>query len=230
MKARRCVFLGYPFGQKAYKLYDLTTKKIFTSRGVVFHESIFPFITNSNEPANITPDGPPVPIAVPHIPIAPSQPVLVPVPSPVTNSSSPSETDNHNNLSAVAPAVEQPIDSPTVEPIPPPTSQPPLRKSTRTKQPPAYLQDYVCSAVALPHSQASSLSSPGSSSGTRHPLCNYMSYRNLSLPYQSFIANLTLMQKLPKAPTGRRPWPLNFELWKPTILSKEPMDASGCTK
>ena len=32
-----CVFLGYPFGQKAYKLLNLETHHIFTSRDVVFH-------------------------------------------------------------------------------------------------------------------------------------------------------------------------------------------------
>ena len=42
-RARPCVFLGYPYGQKAYKLLDLTSKQIFTSRDVKFHEHIFPF-------------------------------------------------------------------------------------------------------------------------------------------------------------------------------------------
>jgi len=42
-RATHCVFLGYPVGQKAYKLHDLTTHKIFTSRDIVFHEHIFPF-------------------------------------------------------------------------------------------------------------------------------------------------------------------------------------------
>ena len=36
-------FLGYPLGQKAYKLYDLETHHVFTSRDVVSHEGIFPY-------------------------------------------------------------------------------------------------------------------------------------------------------------------------------------------
>ena len=40
-----CVFLGYPFGVKGYKLLNLLTKQIFISRDVSFHETVFPFIS-----------------------------------------------------------------------------------------------------------------------------------------------------------------------------------------
>jgi len=39
-----CVFLGYPFGVKGYKLLNLITKQIFISRDVSFNETVFPFI------------------------------------------------------------------------------------------------------------------------------------------------------------------------------------------
>ena len=39
-----CVFLGYPFGVKGYKLLNLSTKQIFISRDVCFHETVFPFV------------------------------------------------------------------------------------------------------------------------------------------------------------------------------------------
>ena len=38
-----CVFLGYPFNVKGYKVLNLHSRKISISRGVVFHESVFPF-------------------------------------------------------------------------------------------------------------------------------------------------------------------------------------------
>ena len=38
-----CVGLGYPFGQKAYKLLNLKTHKVFVSRDVVFRELVFPY-------------------------------------------------------------------------------------------------------------------------------------------------------------------------------------------
>ena len=37
------IFIGYPVGQKAYKLYDLSNNFFFTSRDVIFHEMVFPF-------------------------------------------------------------------------------------------------------------------------------------------------------------------------------------------
>lgn len=38
-----CVFLGYPFAHKAYRVYNLSTHKITGSRDIIFHESHFPF-------------------------------------------------------------------------------------------------------------------------------------------------------------------------------------------
>ena len=40
---KRCIIMGYPYGKKAYKLYDLDTNEFFESRDAVFNEHIFPF-------------------------------------------------------------------------------------------------------------------------------------------------------------------------------------------
>ena len=42
-RAKACIFLGYPFGTKVYKLYDLASRTCFVSRVVVFKKSCFPF-------------------------------------------------------------------------------------------------------------------------------------------------------------------------------------------
>ena len=42
-RAKACIFFGYPFGTKGYKLYDLSSRTCFVSRDVVFIESYFPF-------------------------------------------------------------------------------------------------------------------------------------------------------------------------------------------
>lgn len=47
-RALRCVFLGYPCAQKAYKLYDLDNHIIIISRDVLFKKHIFPYKTFSS--------------------------------------------------------------------------------------------------------------------------------------------------------------------------------------
>lgn len=44
-RAHTTVFIGYPPGMKAYKFYDLQTKRIIISKDAVFHEEIYPFHT-----------------------------------------------------------------------------------------------------------------------------------------------------------------------------------------
>ena len=43
LKSRKCVFVGYPFGQKGWNLYDLDKKEFVVSRDVKFIEDVFPF-------------------------------------------------------------------------------------------------------------------------------------------------------------------------------------------
>jgi len=41
--SRKWIFVGYLYGKKGWKVYDLETHEIFVSRDVIFHEHIFPF-------------------------------------------------------------------------------------------------------------------------------------------------------------------------------------------
>ena len=54
-RAKRCIFFCYPASQKAYKLYDLDTHKMFTSCDVIFHETIFPYESISSNSCPMVP-------------------------------------------------------------------------------------------------------------------------------------------------------------------------------
>ena len=51
-RAKACVFMGYPFGKKGYRVLELATSKFHESRDVVFHENIFPFVDSAQDTNN----------------------------------------------------------------------------------------------------------------------------------------------------------------------------------
>lgn len=92
-RVRTCVFLGYPPGMKAYKLIDITTKQVFFSRDVIFHEDVFPFQSTPGDmftcdpfPNMVIPYSS-IDIDLPHSNNAPTP--LSPVSIPDHNNSSP---------------------------------------------------------------------------------------------------------------------------------------------
>ncbi|KAL0402248.1 UNVERIFIED_CONTAM: Retrovirus-related Pol polyprotein from transposon RE2 [Sesamum latifolium] len=88
-RASKCIFLGYSQSQKAYKVYDIHTQTLFTSRDVVFHENIFPFQTNPPERDPI-----PLPLPFPEFISDEDVPAHFPTPTsiPDTHPSIPDDT------------------------------------------------------------------------------------------------------------------------------------------
>ena len=128
-RALACLFLGYPCAKKAYKVMNLTSHKIFTSRDIIFHETVFPF-SHSSSPSLF-----PCPL---------SNPISL---DPINSSST--GIPVHDTISPSLPSSCSP--QPSLQPSPPSVpSAPSLRRSTRSHKPPSYLQDYIHSVHASP--------------------------------------------------------------------------------
>ena len=53
--AVRCMFIGYPSGQKGWRMFNLERGHVVVSRDVVFYEDIYPFATSSSPSSHTSP-------------------------------------------------------------------------------------------------------------------------------------------------------------------------------
>ena len=180
-------------------MLDLHSKRIFISRDVVFHESIFPFHSLPSStfpsPSNplsqlCTPNAPPLPIDDLH-----SKFVLVidGLPSDHVPTLASDHTDHPTSqlledhffdlpeeLSVFLP--NDIVDNPQLHPDPIPSLSNPfdssLRRSTRVSKPPAYLQSYKCNTLS-----------------TRYPIANFVSSHELSPSYSHFCNSIFALKE-----------------------------------
>ena len=160
-RAKSCIFVGYPTGQKGYKLYDLESKKFFVSRDVKFCETIFPFSSTLTplDPNFVLPQFSPD-ITDSWPPAQPQQTEPPNIDEPTSPINTPTLIENSTPSSTPPPQAEPTATTPNIS-VPPTPSIPPMRQSIRPKKPPAWHKDYIMS-TQVNHST----SAPSFASGT----------------------------------------------------------------
>ena len=98
-RANPCIFVGYPFAKKAYKVHNLQTKTFHVFKDIIFHENIFPYHLTPNYPTLPLPFYLPTPTIFSHN-TTPSYPPPTTSPKPIdvypSSSSTPTKIHNPN--------------------------------------------------------------------------------------------------------------------------------------
>ncbi|CAA7022736.1 unnamed protein product [Microthlaspi erraticum] len=205
-RSRKCVFIGYPYGKKGWRLFDLEKQEFFVSRDVVFFENQFPF---SDEPQNITTTisneegvlwapistGPFV--EEENRPNNSLSPLVSPIETPIEENimstpSSPSPTPLHDNSaqlspdsppatdSSPSPSPTLTLDPPSPSPVPPPPAEL-LGRGQRRKTQSVTLRNYVTN-----NAQTQLLDKSGAK--TLYPIANYVSSGRFSVSHRAYLA------------------------------------------
>ncbi|GJT01644.1 retrovirus-related pol polyprotein from transposon TNT 1-94 [Tanacetum coccineum] len=210
-RSRKCIFVGYPYGKKGWRVYDIENDEYFISRDVVFYEGTFPYADPSNQAANgISRQDDSDPYGTSHV----SEDIFIVVIPEITSSSSQNVRDtksdsietNTTNETNIVELVEEPQVNSTdgiVGTLANINDQEPVNddrmdvqaygRGKRTSQPSILLKNFVtysacCSKDPVPINpvQFKSL-------GTRDPIVNYLNCANLnfSVKYRTFLAAVT---------------------------------------
>ena len=173
-RVRKCVFLGFPFNVKGYKVFDIESHTIIVSRDVIFHENVFPFVLNSCG-------------SIQQPPSLPSScvPAVNPLFYPIIQSK-PTSAIPHDSIIHIHHSLDDDLlDKVPVEPPDPIVDPIPLRRPSRPVKQPSHLQAYHCNQVS------SVLTVSPSQSDTSHPLSSHVSYHHLSPSYKSFCCSIS---------------------------------------
>ncbi|CAM8925259.1 unnamed protein product [Rhodiola kirilowii] len=182
-RAWECVFLGYPSGQKGYKVYCISTGKFLVSRHVIFREDSFPFKrVNEQCPSHIksVPQFVLINDSSDHTFDDDDASLFTPsaddpaIPAPNTSISDfPSDNSDNSDMDTLQ------TDIPVSSDIPVPSVC--LRKSTRHHKPPVWAKDYACNTLPK-------LTSP-------HLIDNFISYTKCSPQHQQFALQISELKE-----------------------------------
>ncbi|PNX92270.1 retrovirus-related Pol polyprotein from transposon TNT 1-94 [Trifolium pratense] len=200
----RCIFLGYPYGTKGYRVYDLATGKTFTSRDVIFHEHIFPY---SSAATMSTPSTHQIPL--PNIEpfdsssheTTPSFPTHTPTAFDDQQPTPPIVTPTIESQDTIIPTIVSTIEASTSDSttITPPEAPhdipPPALMAKRLIRPPSYLRQYHVEVSLPTRSSPSSHSVLTAPKGIPHPLSSVLNYDRLSPAHRAFTTSISAIKE-----------------------------------
>ncbi|KAL1215125.1 Retrovirus-related Pol polyprotein from transposon RE1 [Cardamine amara subsp. amara] len=187
-RSRKCVLVGYPYGKKGWRVFDLERQSFCVSRDVIFQEDMFPFSSNISDTPVREDEFVSLPVLTEVVSTEDITPTEGVVESqalhdenldPVTEESG-SETDNTpvpDTSGSENDNVEH-IDREGTELPVPPLATTGLRRSGCTPHPPAYLADYQTGLVC-------------SNSKVLYPIDEVLSSARFSVSHKSFLAAIT---------------------------------------
>jgi hypothetical protein len=188
-RSRKCVFVGYPYGTKGWRVYDLELGTFFNSRDVVFCENEFPLaaeVGSSNVPQSsindMTPSNSSFMNVVEEDDLSPSiSKILDHSSTQVTETIVLNDQDEASAMQPVVDEREEPLVNDNFEE---------LGRGHRIKIPSTRLQDYITDTISkIGPSQSSNAQSR--SSGTPYPLAHYVNYANFSPRHKHFLAAIS---------------------------------------
>lgn len=194
-RSRRCIFVGYPVGKKAWRLFDIEANTYLVSRDVIFYEEEFPYANQITTPTASNYQFPQIfdeelDPSVEEQQLDATQQLESSMPTCDTLPPNEAITSNSNDVPI---PVEQ--SNITTEPPPGPTStnvpvEAPTGRGQWNRKPPLKLQDYVTNmAYIISENDRSRSTSPNQ--GTRYPLYNFLSTDRFSTRHCEFIAAVT---------------------------------------
>ena len=183
-RSRRCVFLGYPFGKKGWKVYDLDNHEIFVSRDVRFHENIFPY-SDTSKSSTSSPDS--NSLMVDWDFGLPKPPAILSLPPHINERGS--TASQQQSTTDLSPPMDISSAECTLQPGPTHSSNE-VSRSIRDRRPPSYLSDYICHSAHATN-PISPTHSSSVSSGMRYPIANYVTYNNFSSAHCHFLSTVT---------------------------------------
>jgi len=201
-RTKRCVFVGYPHGQKGWRLFDLDDQMFMISRDVIFKETEFPFaeVPRGEDDHDLGRMGQELNTTSLIPSLVPNGPTIVSSEGPATLSPTQAHADDSLStlvgvsLDTTPEESQQPIEStvslpmePTLTPVnsePNPPEAEPLGRGHRRKQQPVTLKHFVTNTVTVEPDVVADSSS-------LYPIEHYIDSSRFSSAHKAFLAAVT---------------------------------------